>query len=146
MNINGAFGGDYLKAADLQNKPVTLIMGKVEMAVMKDPRTGSEEQKPILQFQGTDRSLVLNKTNANIIAACFSDETEAWFGQKIELYPTTTEFGGKIVPCIRVRRPDGPVQQQHIPSAAVNQPIEQNTGQSAPPAYHDGPIEPMPWD
>ena len=30
---------------------------------------------------------------------------EDWIGKKIELYPSTTQMGGKTVECIRVRSP-----------------------------------------
>ena len=122
MNINGAFPSDYLQASDLQGRPVTVTMGRVEMGKVGD------DHKPILHFQGTDKTLVLNKTNANSIATVYGDETDNWFGQQIEVYPSETDFQGRRVPCIRIR---GPQRQ-------MAQPQQQNgMGQASTP--FDGP-------
>jgi hypothetical protein len=47
----------------------------------------------------------LNMTNFDAVADICGDDTEFWPGQKIELYPTTTQMGGKTVDCVRIRRP-----------------------------------------
>lgn len=102
MNISGAFPSTYLKAADLQGRRVTVTIDKV---VMEDI---GGEHKPVLKFQGKDRGIVLNKTNANMIAEITgSTETDDWKGAKITLYPTKTDFQGSRVDCIRVDYPQG---------------------------------------
>ncbi len=99
MKISNAFTSQYLKAADLDDKPVKFLMDRVEMEdVGGDP-------KPILFFQGQDKGLVLNKTNSNNIADAYGDDTDGWAGREIVLYPAMTDFQGKTVPCIRVRKP-----------------------------------------
>ncbi|MCA9047422.1 MAG: hypothetical protein KDA89_01760 [Planctomycetaceae bacterium] len=45
----------------------------------------------------------MNKTNALIISGLYSDETDEWIGCRITLYPTETQFGAKMVDCIRIR-------------------------------------------
>jgi hypothetical protein len=70
---------------------------------MKD--VGSTDSKPTIYFQGKDKGLVLNKTNANAISMMYGPETGNWTGQTISIYPTETEFQGKIVPCIRIKAP-----------------------------------------
>lgn len=107
MNINGAFPSNYLKAADLQGRRVTVTIDKV---VMEDI---GGEHKPVVKFQGKDRGIVLNKTNANtIVEIAGTDETDDWRGVKVTLYPTKTEFQGKRVDCIRV---DYPQQNGAVP-------------------------------
>jgi hypothetical protein len=104
MNINGAFPSSYLKAADLQGKRVTASIDKV---VMEDI---GGEHKPVVKFQGKDRGIVLNKTNAQMIAEIAgTDETDDWKGVKVVLYPTKTDFQGKRVDCIRVDYPSQPI-------------------------------------
>jgi hypothetical protein len=49
---------------------------------------------------------VLNKTNADVIAYTFGDDTDHWVGRKIVLFATRTQFQGKLVPCVRVRVPN----------------------------------------
>ena len=97
MDINAAFPSEYLKAADLQGREVEVKMSFVDMQEVDN------EMKPILRFQGKDRGLVLNKTNANTITDLYGDETEAWEGKPIILFPTTTDFQGRSVKCIRVK-------------------------------------------
>lgn len=100
MNISGAFPSTYLKAADLQGRRVSVTMANVHMEDI------GGEQKPILSFVGKEKGLVLNKTNANMIAEITgSEETDEWEGQTIVLYPTKTDFQGKRVDAIRVDYP-----------------------------------------
>jgi hypothetical protein len=43
-------------------------------------------------------------TNFDSVAGIAGDdETEAWPGTRIELYPTKTQMGGRVVDCIRIR-------------------------------------------
>ena len=116
MNIDSAFPSDNLKASDLQGRSFTLTMGDVKMGEIGD------DKKPILHFQDAEKPLVLNKTNANTIAEVYGTETNNWFGQKIEIYPSETDYQGKRVPCIRVRRP----MQQAAPAAQA--PMGQTAG------------------
>jgi len=48
--------------------------------------------------------VVLNKTNAKIIASLHGNETDDWPGKKIILYATEVDFRGEIVDAIRVRK------------------------------------------
>ena len=100
MNIQGAFPSQYLKAADLQGRRVTVTIADVKMEDI------GGDHKPVLRFQGKDKGMVLNKTNASLIAEIArSDETDEWSGVKIVLYPTKTDFQGKRVDAIRVDDP-----------------------------------------
>lgn len=102
MNIGSAFPSTYLKAADLQGRRVSVTIAGVRMEDI------GGEHKPILSFVGKDKGLVLNKTNANMIAEITgSEETDEWEGQAIVLYPTKTDFQGKRVDAIRVDYPSG---------------------------------------
>ena len=58
MDINAAFPGEFLKAADLQGRQAAVVIDRVEMQKVGD------DHKPVAYFQGKDRGLVLNKTNA----------------------------------------------------------------------------------
>jgi hypothetical protein len=101
VNINTAFPSSYLKAADLQGRRVPVTVDRVAMEDI------GGEHKPVLFFQGKDRGLVLNKTNAAMIAEIAgSEETDEWKGVRIVLYPTKTDFQGKRVDAIRVDYPE----------------------------------------
>ena len=111
MRISAAFPSDYLKAADLQGRSVRVVMDRVEM---KDI---GGDHKPILFFQGKDKGMVLNKTNANNISVAYGDDTDDWTGKEIVLFEAMVDFQGKTVPAIRVRLPQvkdrAPPKPQH---------------------------------
>lgn len=98
MDIRKSFKGKYMKADDFDS-PEVLTMTKVY-----NERIGQEkEEKPVLYFQGYEQGLVMNATNAATIAKLYGWETKEWGGKEVEIYPTTTDFGGKTVPCLRLR-------------------------------------------
>jgi arabinogalactan endo-1,4-beta-galactosidase len=97
MRISSAFPSDYLKAADLQGRAVTVTMSHVDM------REVGGEPKPILYFQGKEKGMVLNKTNASKIAEMFGDDTDDWAGGEIILYEAMVDYQGKTVAALRVR-------------------------------------------
>lgn len=97
MNLNDVFSGNFLKAEDLQGKTVRVTISKVEIKEFDDGK------KIIIGFQGKDKCLVVNKTNASIIAEnTGSRETDDWIGQTMQLTVKKVEFQGKLVPAIRV--------------------------------------------
>lgn len=66
---------------------------------------GADEHKPVLYFVGKTKGLVMNKTNASTIAEAYGDDTDQWVNQPLTIYPTTTDYAGKRVACIRVEVP-----------------------------------------
>jgi hypothetical protein len=109
MDINQAFPSRYLKAADLQGKTVAVT---IDRCLYED--IGSDEQKPVVYFVNKEKGLVLNKTNANTIAEQHGFETNDWHGKAISLWPTQTDFQGRVVACIRVL-----LQQPAAPAPAA---------------------------
>jgi hypothetical protein len=111
MKISTAFPSKYLKAADLQDRNVTVVMDTVELEDV-----GDNERKPVVYFQGKTKGLVLNKTNARTIAAGYGDDTAGWRGRPIMLFSAMVDFRGDTVEAIRVRMPPA------RPAAAVQAP------------------------
>jgi hypothetical protein len=101
MKLNEVFPGRYLKHDDLGGRDVRVTMDFAELREMQ----GQDGEKRVLYFQGRTRGLVLNKTNAGAIADAYGDEMDDWAGKDIVLFCDKTQFGGKQVPCIRVRIP-----------------------------------------
>jgi hypothetical protein len=104
----------------------------------------------VLYFVGHQRGLVLNVTNGLAIASLYGDETDAWRGRWVTLYPTTCQFGNRMVDCIRVRAfppTDGfghPMLTSMVkprpPEAASPQPFgQQQPPPFGPPLPHPGP-------
>lgn len=124
MDINGVFPSKFLRAADLQGREVTLTIDNVDVEDVGG-HGDSSDVKPVVYFQGKQKGLVLNKTNANTIAGLYGAETDGWRGKPITIFPTQTEFAGKAVPCIRVRigvsRP--PAAPVAAPVTTANKPL-----------------------
>jgi len=120
MRISSAFPSDYLKAADLQGRQVTVTMARVTVEKI------GKDSKPVLYFQGKQKGMVLNKTNANTIASNYGEDTDHWAGGSIVLFETMVDYQGKSVPAIRVRlapqqrQPQPPVRQAPPPPPVDN--------------------------
>lgn len=131
MNINEAFPSNYLKAADLQGRPFDLVIGRAEYEMIGNDR------KLILYFQGAKKGMVLNKTNANNIAALYGPDTDHWYGQPVTLVEAMVDYQGKSVPAIRVRAPSPKMQppRQAAPlGSSARRPDDPIS--SGPPADH----------
>ena len=109
MRISKAFPSEYLQAADLEGRQVSVKMSRVEKREMRD------KVKPVLYFEGKEKGLVLNKTNANTISDAYGDETDQWEGGELVLYETMVEFQGTRKPGIRClvppRKPQKPADE-----------------------------------
>ena len=101
MKISAAFPSNYVKASDLNGKPCPLT---IRTCVLEELGQGNDkEKKPVLYFQERQKGLVLNKTNANVIANAYGKMTEDWEGKTVEVYPARVEFKGNLVDAIRIR-------------------------------------------
>jgi len=131
MDINGAFPSTYLKTADLQGQRVPVQIAHVRVEPVGQGK--DQEDLPIVYFQGKQKGMVLNKTNANTIAAAYGPETDMWTGQTITLYPTTTDFAGRTVPCLRVDcGAAAPQQAPAEPAFDARQEVGATTGDNIP--------------
>lgn len=101
MRITEAFPSNYLRAGDLQDRNVTVVIDRVDMEEIG----GSGDHKPVIYFQGKEKGMVLNKTNAANIAVAYGDDTDNWSGGEIVLFPAMVDFQGRSVAAIRVRVP-----------------------------------------
>lgn len=105
MDINDFYQTEskWLKAGDLKKdgRPIKaeLTIDRTELVEFKD-----NTKKLGIFFRGKDKGLVLNKTNASLIAEQHGQDTNEWPGKKIKIYATTTDFGGERVECIRVEQ------------------------------------------
>jgi hypothetical protein len=108
MKLNDVFPSNYLKASDLGDEPRTLTIRDSDMVEMQD---GS--RKLCIFFEQGAKGLIVNKTNANTIAAAYGDDTDDWRGQKVQLISVPVDFQGRTVDAIRVRvRPAAKAQPQ----------------------------------
>jgi hypothetical protein len=109
------FPSKFVAAQDLCGQDVTVVI-----AGIKVEKVGSDdEQRPVVYFQGMNKGMVLNRTNARRIEQLYGGETDAWLGRPITIYPSETDFAGETVPCIRVR---GDVPLSPPPATTTTQP------------------------
>jgi hypothetical protein len=100
MRMSDIFPSKYVKAGDLQGRASTLTIKELRVEEMGH---GTEkERKPVLYFERASKGLVLNRTNATIIASLYGDESDYWAGKRISIYPTKVRAFGSMQDCIRV--------------------------------------------
>jgi hypothetical protein len=107
MNVNDIKQSKYLKKEDCGEGILVTIASLKEQNVAKE---GVEpEMKVCVFFHEVEKPMVLNSTNAQLIAKItgHDDDIEnTWQGAKIVLYnDPSISFGGKITGGIRVRAP-----------------------------------------
>jgi hypothetical protein len=91
-DFDDIYGSKYFSAADLHGEMIRRKIGKVEIGELKD-KDGSTKRKFIVYFNGVDKPLVLNKTNAQKLAASLGKDPTAWTGVVVELYAEMTSLG-----------------------------------------------------
>ena len=102
MNMNDVYGGSsFLKAEDLKGSTVKLTVESVGTHTFNQGEP-DEKTQIVVSFVGKEKKLGLNVTNAKAFFGQLGDDTNDWNGKEIKLYPTTTDFAGKEVDCIRV--------------------------------------------
>lgn len=105
MNLADLHPSTSLKSADFDDVgEMMLTIRKVE--IRNIGQEGEQETKPVLTFDETEKTLVLNKTNANLIGSMHGEKNVdvAWVGKQITLHVEMTTFQGKATPGIRVKQ------------------------------------------
>ncbi|MBN9219557.1 MAG: hypothetical protein J0I79_16550 [Mesorhizobium sp.] len=109
MNLNDAFPSNYLKSDDLKGREV-----KVTIADYKMEKLGDDD-KLVLFFEGKDKGMVCNKTNANRIALFYGSDLDAWKGKEILLGTELVDFQGKSTLALRVKGGAKPSANESAP-------------------------------
>lgn len=91
---------DYLKAEQLPpGREVGVTISGYELIELDN------KKKVLLKFQGKEKGLVLNKTNAVAISHVYGPDCNLWAGQPLFLFSTKVDYAGQMVDAIRVRVP-----------------------------------------
>jgi hypothetical protein len=99
-----AFPSRWLQAADFPRPAVLEIVETNQETVRGND--GRNTKKPAIYFRHQRKGLIVNATNFDAICKITGQyDSDDWIGHSIELYATTTEMGGKTMPCVRVRAP-----------------------------------------
>jgi hypothetical protein len=95
--------GKYIRAADLGGKDLTLKISNVgQVEFNRDG--GGVDRKMLIEFDGHDQGLLLNKTNMDALVLLFGDDTADWVGETIRLAPARVAFKGTVVDTVKVGR------------------------------------------
>lgn len=86
------YGSKYLAANDLHGEQPRWKIGKVDLIELKE-KDGTTKRKFLVYFQGVEKALVLNKTNATKLAAALGKDRSKWIGVIVELYAEMTPLG-----------------------------------------------------
>lgn len=94
---------ELLGAHDLDGRDITVTIESVSGGEVTG-NGNKKNKKPIATLRGTPKKLALNATNCKVIEQLAgTPDVEKWRGVRVTLWPTTTQFGGQTVDCIRIR-------------------------------------------
>jgi hypothetical protein len=105
MKRDDFFTSKYVKASDLKGEPRILKIEAVTSEMLKNPKNGEEQRKPVLHFVGVKKTMPLNMTNWDAVADICGEDSDTWPGHRIEVFPTTAQLGNQTVDAIRIRQP-----------------------------------------
>lgn len=90
-------GGDFLKARDLPpNWKEDYTIAEVGMQTFPARDNQGEQQKLILTFRETEKTLPLNQTNMELLFENVDGDTDNWIGATVRLFIGSTKFGPGI--------------------------------------------------
>jgi hypothetical protein len=101
----------YFRAADYPAG--WTLTAEIETARLEAIGNGNDaKQKLVVYFRRQKPGLVCGPVLWDaFIELTDEEDSNDWPGHMAELYITTTTFGGKTVPCIRVRKPGAPAKK-----------------------------------
>jgi len=125
VNVNTVFPTKYVKAQDV-NGSIGVIIRSAVMEQLGD------EYKLVVYFEGHEKGMVLNKTNANNLSNLYGPESDGWIGKPMTLVSTFVDFQGQSTPALRLHPPKQQQQafasglpQQQPQGQPMNQPVQQ---------------------
>ena len=134
MRKNEALPSKYLNAADVGSGTFKLTIVSVVMEKMENDGA----MKPVMSFQGAQKTMPINATNWDNMASVYGDESDNWVGKQIEMYTEATRMpNGSPTRGVRIRPVAGPDTAAAM-QAPLGQPIPDN-GQPATAGENMGP-------
>jgi hypothetical protein len=94
------YGSRYLGAADVGREVWRATITLIAPADLRQ-KDGTTKRKFVLGFREDIKNLILNKTNASVLANAFGKDVSRWTGRQVEIYTAPTSFGDGV----RIRLP-----------------------------------------
>jgi len=105
-SVSQTYAGNFLNASELptDRRLQAVITGVVVQTIGQGVEAQPKMVMSLKSTSGKDwrKTVVLNKTNASILAAMFGDETDSWRGRHIEVWQENVMFQGRLLPGIRM--------------------------------------------
>jgi len=99
MDATDMYQSQWLTAEDVEEKGVNVQIEKIKTVELQD-----QPKKLELHFVNMNKTLVLNATNGKKMIELFGKNTDDWDEKVICLFVEETEFKGKKVPGVRIRK------------------------------------------
>jgi len=99
------YGSRYLAATDLK-APVTATIADVPVETFTRPGEKARDKR-VLHFKGGLKPMVVNKTNAIILATAYGKDFDKWVGKRVIVRAEPTVYAGKPTLGLRVQAIDG---------------------------------------
>ncbi len=97
MNVEPNDWFRWLKAADIDGEFIACIEDVLPARIPNDPAV-----KRSLVLKNHHSRLVLNVTNATVLANAYGKDTDLWIGKRVRISVGSSFFNGKSVPGIKV--------------------------------------------
>lgn len=92
--VSELFPSKYLKAEDLKNKAYALVIRDVSLEKVHDTINREDTVKAVVWFDGAQKGLILNKTQALALASIAgTEELGQWKGARVHLRPGRSPNG-----------------------------------------------------
>lgn len=136
MHVSQLKQSKFLTRADVGPGKLVTIDQVFQENVAKEG--APEELKWCVQFKESEKPMVLNSTNGQLIAQITkAEDTDNWPGHKVVLYDDPSiSFGGKLVGGIRVRAP----RNQPAPAPAPRHAAPRPAPAQAQPEHGHEPV------
>jgi hypothetical protein len=90
--FNEIYGSKFYSVGDLNGGIPRHRIGKVDIVELKDKDQGAK-RRILVYFDGVEKPLVLNRTNARKLAEVCTEDHRKWVGAVVDLYEEDTSLG-----------------------------------------------------
>jgi hypothetical protein len=147
-DFDSVYGSKFVSAGDIvaRGGKHRSKIAKVETADLRQDSGNTTRRRFVLYFDGLDKGMVLNQTNAGILKDALGKSPTKWVGADVGLYVEQVPFGNKRVPGLRLRvlgKPaaPAPATPPPAPAALVAAPVKPAPAEVDPKLNDD----PGPW-
>jgi hypothetical protein len=120
-DFESVYGSKFLSAGEIVavGSKKRAKIAKVDMADLRQDGSSGTRRRFILFFEGVDKGMVLNQTNASALKDALGKNPTKWVGADVVLTVEQVAFGNKRVPGLRLRVLAKPVGPAATPTAPV---------------------------